>query len=105
MSVYLGDKKIKNVGVLYYDGQGDVVTADNIKTGVRILGVNGTFTGTGTQSSGYGLATSGDIVEGKSAWANGNEVLGTLEIKKYYYGTNIPSDSFGNNGDIFLRTI
>lgn len=105
MSVYLGDKKIKNVGVLYYDGQGAAVTGSNIKTGVTILNVDGTYTASGTQSAGYTLATSNDIVAGKSAWANGSEVLGTLVTNNYYYGSNVPADSFGNDGDVYLRTI
>ena len=105
MSVYLGNNKIRNVGVLYYDGQGAAVTGSNIKTGVTILNVAGTYTASGTQSAGYTLATSNDIVAGKSAWANGSEVLGTLNTNNYYYGNNVPSDSYGENGDVYLRIV
>ena len=103
MSIYLGDKKISQVRVLFYDGNGSAVMPENIKKGVRILGVQGTYTANNTQTIGYQLATSDDILEGKSAWADGQEVLGTLELNHYYYGENNPEDNFGENGDIFLR--
>lgn len=103
MSVYFGDKKIGKVGVLFYDGNGNAVVAENIKKGIRILGVEGTYTAENTQTVGYDLATEEEILKGKSAFADGKEVLGTLELNHYYYGENIPDDSIGNDGDIFLR--
>lgn len=103
MSLYVGQNKIGKVGVLFYDGNGSEVMPENIKKEVRILGVEGTYTSEGTQTIGYDLATSDDVLRGKSAWADGHEVLGTLELNHYYYGESVPSDSFGNNGDVFLR--
>ena len=46
------------------------IIADNIKNGVTILGVPGTFTSDAT-------ASSSDIISGKTAYVNGNKVTGT----------------------------
>lgn len=46
------------------------ITAGNIKTGVSVLGVSGTFTADGT-------ATAGDIDTGKIAYVNGLKIVGT----------------------------
>lgn len=103
MSLYIGHDKIKQVNAVFNDGVATNVRDGNIKTGIRILGVDGTFTGSGTQTAGYDLASGGDIVDGKSAWANGSEVLGTLVINNYYTGSGTPSPSLGVNGDIYLQ--
>jgi len=103
MSLYLGNTKIKQVNVVFNDGVDTNVTEQNIKTGIRILGVDGTFTEDGTQTTGYSLAGAGDIVDGKSAWADGVEVLGTLVVNHYYTGTTAPASSLGINGDIYLQ--
>lgn len=67
--------------------------AENIKTGVTISGVTGTFTNDGT-------ATASDMANGAIAYVNGQKVTGI--IKKYSGGTwrdGIPtSDSLGNIG-------
>lgn len=46
------------------------IIADNIKNGITILGVPGTFTFDAT-------ASSSDIISGKTAYVNGNKVTGT----------------------------
>jgi hypothetical protein len=104
MSLYLGTNKIKGVSVMFVEGDGSSIQPENIKTGVNILGTVGTYTGTGTQTTGYTLATSNDIVEGKAAWVNGSEVLGTVVINSYYYGSSDPSNSLGVDGDIYLKS-
>ena len=103
MSLYLGQSKIKQVNVVFNDGVAADVKPSNIKTGIRILGVDGTYTGDGTQSVGYEVATSSEILEGHSAWVDGNEVLGELIINNYYTGSEEPSASLGKNGDIYLQ--
>lgn len=50
--------------------QDNNLTANNIKVGVSILGINGTFTSDGT-------ATASDIVSGKTAYVNGVKITGT----------------------------
>ena len=45
--------------------------AENIKSGVTISGITGTFTNDGT-------ATASDIVRGKTAYVNGEKVNGTV---------------------------
>ena len=37
--------------------------------------------------------------------ANGTQVTGTLSFVTYYTGTTDPSDSFGNDGDIYLKVV
>ena len=103
MSFYIGNTKIKQINVVFNDGVDTNVTAQNIKTGIKILGVDGTFTEDGTQSTGYDLATASDILEGTAAWADGQEVIGTLVVNKYYAGSSAPSSALGVNGDIYLQ--
>lgn len=103
MSFYIGLSKIKQINAVFNDGVATNVTKENIKTDVRILGVDGEYTASGTQTAGYDIAASGDIVDGKSAWANGIEILGTLVVNKYYTGSGAPSPSLGVNGDIYLQ--
>lgn len=103
MSVYLGQTKVKQINTVFNDGVSTNVSKENIKTGIRILGVTGEFTATGTQTTGYNVATAEDIVEGSAAWANGSEVIGTLVINNYYTGTTAPDNSLGINGDIYLQ--
>lgn len=103
MSLYLGNTKIKQINVVFNDGVDTDVTTGNIKTGIRILGVDGSYTANGTQSTGYELATSEDIVDGKCAWADGSEVIGGLVVNTYYTGTTEPDNSIGINGDIYLQ--
>ena len=79
------------------------IIEENIKSGINILGVEGTFTSDGTQSTGYNVATSNEIIEGYSAWVDGEEVLGNVKINNFYYGTTEPDTNLGNDGDIYLR--
>lgn len=104
MSLYLGTSKIKGVSVMFVEGDGSTIKPENIKTGVNILGTVGTYTETGTQTTGYTPATSNDIVEGKSAWVNGSEVLGSVVINNFYYGSEDPTASLGEDGDIYLKS-
>ena len=103
MSLYLGNKKIRNVGVVFTKGDTSQLNAQNIKKGVSILGVNGTFTDSSTLSGGENAATSTEIVTGYSAFVDGEKVEGSLEINNFYTGTTEPSSSLGKNGDIYLK--
>lgn len=103
MSLYLGQDKIKSVNVMFVEGDGSTIIEENIKSGINILGVEGTFTSDGTQSTGYNVATSNEIIEGYSAWVDGEEVLGNVKINNFYYGTTEPDINLGNDGDIYLR--
>jgi len=104
MSLYLGQDKIKSVNVMFVEGDGSTIIEENIKSGVTILGVEGNFTSDGTQTTGYNIASPNEIIEGYSAWANGNEVLGNVKINNFYYGTTEPNANLGNDGDIYLRS-
>jgi len=77
-------------------GDADLV-ASNIKAGVSIFNVTGTFTSDAT-------ATAADILNGETAYVNGREVEGTLIVNKYYTGSSTPSSSLGNDGDIYLQS-
>lgn len=73
------------------------LTAANIKTGIQIFGVTGSYTSDAT-------ASAADIINGQTGYVNGSKITGSLIVQKYYTGTSTPSSSFGNNGDIWLVT-
>lgn len=83
-------------GTQTISGDADLVAA-NIKSGVSIFNVTGTFTSDAT-------ATAADILNGETAYVNGREVEGTLIVNKYYTGSSAPSSSLGNDGDIYLQS-
>jgi len=82
-------------GTQTISGDADL-TAANIKKGVSIFNVTGSYTSDAT-------AAAGDIVNGETAYVNGSKITGNLIINKYYTGTSAPSNSFGNNGDIYFQ--
>ena len=73
------------------------LVAGNIKTGVNIFGVAGTFTSDAT-------ATADDILSGETAYVNGSKLTGTVVVQNYYTGSTMPNSSLGNNGDIYLQS-
>lgn len=77
-------------------GDADLVAA-NIKAGVNIFNVAGTYTSDAT-------ATASDIVSGETAYVDGRMVEGTLTLQTYYTGSSAPSSSLGQDGDIYLQT-
>ena len=83
-------------GTQTISGDSDLVAA-NIKTGVQIFSVTGSYTSDAT-------AAAGDIVNTKTAYVNGSKITGNLVINKYYTGTSAPSSSLGNNGDIYFQS-
>ena len=103
MSVWLGNKKIRQVGVVFTEGDTSNLQASNIKSGVSILGISGTFSSSSTLSGGENRATSANIMTGYSAFIDGQKVEGSLNVYNYYVGTSEPSSSLGNNGDIYLK--
>lgn len=82
-------------GTQTISGDADLVAA-NIKSGVTIFNISGTFTSDAT-------AAAADIVNGETAYVNGSKVTGSLVINKYYEGSSAPSSSLGNNGDIYIQ--
>ena len=81
-------------------GDADLV-AGNIKTGVEIFGVTGTYSGLDTSDA---TATAADIIEGETAYVDGRMITGNLVVQTYYTGTTAPASSLGQNGDIYLRS-
>lgn len=102
MSLWIGNKQIKQVGVVFTDGDTSQLSAQNIRKGASILGVNGTFTDD-TLLGGNTGAASENIMNGYSAFINGSRVDGSLEVNNYYTGTSEPSSELGKNGDIYLK--
>ena len=76
-------------------GDSDLIAA-NIKTGVQIFNVTGTYTSDAT-------AAAGDIVDGETAYVNGSKITGTLTFKTVYTGSSTPSSSLGENGDVYIQ--
>lgn len=83
-------------GTQTISGDSDL-TAANIKTGVQIFNITGSYTSDAT-------AVAGDIVNTKTAYVNGSKITGNLVINKYYTGSSAPSSSLGNNGDIYFQS-
>lgn len=77
-------------------GDADLIAA-NIKSGVQIFNVTGTYTSDAT-------ATAADIIEDETAYVDGRLVTGTMVIQTYYTGSAAPSSSLGSDGDIYLRS-
>lgn len=86
-------------GTQTISGDADLV-AGNIKSGVNIFGVNGTYSGLDTSDA---TATAADIVDGETAYVNGSKITGSMVVNYYYTGSTSPSASLGNNGDIYLQ--
>lgn len=82
-------------GTQTISGDSDL-TAANIKTGVQIFNVTGSYTSDAT-------ATVSDIASGKTAYVNGSKLTGELSFVTYYTGSSTPSSSLGSNGDIYLK--
>lgn len=80
-------------------GDADLV-AGNIKSGVNIFGVTGTYSGLNTSDAN---ASASDINSGKTAYVNGQKITGTQVINRYYTGSSAPASSLGRNGDIYFQ--
>ena len=67
------------------------LVAGNIKSGVSIFGVSGSYAGSGGSSGGLdtsdATATAGDIVSGKTAYVNAEKITGTLSTLQVAPGT------------------
>ena len=72
------------------------LTAANIKTGVQIFGVTGSYTSDAN-------ATAANIESGKTAYVNGNKLTGELVLQNVYIRSTAPTSSIGNNGDIWIQ--
>lgn len=66
------------------------LVASNIKSGVSIFGVNGNYTGNGTDTS-DATATTSDIASGKTAYINGELVTGTIKEGNPTHRAGTPS--------------
>lgn len=90
-----------NTTASYYTLKGDSnLKAENIKSGVSIFGVTGTYSGLNTSDA---TASASDINSGKTAYVNGTKITGTQVINKYYAGSSAPASSLGSNGDIYFQ--
>ena len=87
-------------GTQTISGDADLV-AGNIKSGVTIFNVQGSYAGLDTSDA---TATAADIVNGLTAYADGRKLEGSLVVQKYYTGSTTPSSSLGNNGDIYFQS-
>ena len=76
-------------------GDADLIAA-NIKAGVSIFNVTGTFTSDAT-------ATAAKLLDGETAYVNGSKITGELVVQHYYTGSGAPASSLGQNGDIYIQ--
>ena len=74
------------------------LVASNIKSGVSIFGVSGSYTGNGTDTS-DATATQNDIANGKTAYVNGEKITGNLSVISQISTSATPSS---NETDISL---
>lgn len=88
---------IWNVTGTYEGETPEGLTPENIKAGVEIAGVTGTFTSDAT-------AAAGEILTGKTAYVNGNKVTGTIASKGAQTYTPGTSDQTIDNGQYLLGT-
>lgn len=102
MSLWLGNKQIKEVAVVFTEGDTAQLQASNIRKGASILGISGTFSDS-INLGGNFAADASNIMNGYSAFIDGVRVDGSLVINKYYTGSSEPSSDLGNNGDIYLK--
>lgn len=86
---------IWNVTGTYEGETPEGLTPENIKAGVEIAGVTGTFTNDAN-------ATAGEILTGKTAYVNGNKVTGTIASKGAQTYTPGTSDQTIANGQYLL---
>ena len=69
----------------------------------RILIDSATFTSP-VSGDKFGNATADNVIAGNTFTSTaGLKVTGTLVVHKYYTGDTAPSNSFGNDGDLYLR--
>ena len=71
-------KNVYTTGAITVAGDADLV-AGNIKNGVNIFGVAGTYTGEGVNTSDATAAAS-DIVKGETAYVNNQKLTGTFTV-------------------------
>ena len=107
--IYIGNFKI---GSGYWDGTASSnayidknlvytrlgLTADKIKSGVKILGIIGTFTSDAN-------ATSNDIVSGKTAYVKGQKVTGTISSIGWGFNEAQLGDMSLNNHMIYINPV
>ena len=77
---------------------------ENIKTGINIFGIEGGFSGTNTSDA---TATAGDILKDKTAYINGEKVIGTIEEYNGAYTGNSETSNGATNEweEIFKSSI
>ena len=60
--------------------------------------------GINTPLANFGDAAKSDVISGKTFTSeSGLKVTGTMVVQKYYTGNTAPSNSFGNDGDLYLQ--
>ncbi len=82
-------------GTGYVAGDSDLVSG-NIKAGINIFGINGKSSVVDTSDA---IAAAADIINGKTAYVNGNKITGTAKKDNFTTGT------FNTNPSQNLRSV
>lgn len=96
-STYALQPKNYLTGLITIQGDSDLVSS-NIKNNVKIFDVTGTFTDSSTVSVGQSAASSSEIMQGYSAWVNGEEVKGSIATTSIVEGITTVSGSTATRG-------
>ena len=92
---------INNIGLAEASGK-SVNAGESVTISVGYNKNTITIIGNGLDTQTPGTADSSEILNGETAWVNGEKITGSLNVNHYYTGDAEPDETFGKDGDIYL---